>query len=235
MKALLAEDDDALAAQVARALRDAGFAVDRAPDGEEAAYLGETGAYDVAVLDLGLPGRDGLAVLRGWRAAGVATPVLVLTAREAWSDKVAGFRAGADDYVTKPFRVEEVVLRARALVRRAAGHAAPVVSCGPLAYDSGAGSFALDGLPLRLTAMEGRVLAYLVLHRAKAAVSRTELSEHVYDGDGDRDFGALEVIVSRLRRKVAPCAVLTLRGQGWRLVPPEEAGGAAAGPAATAK
>ncbi|WP_439597338.1 response regulator transcription factor [Falsiroseomonas sp.] len=219
MRLLLAEDDATLAAQILAALREAGFAVDHAMDGEEAAFLGAENPYAAVVLDLGLPKRDGLAVLAGWRAAGRAMPVLVLTARDAWGDKVAGFRAGADDYLTKPFRMEEVVLRLRALIRRAAGHAAPVLACGPLAHDPQAGSFTLDGLPLKLTAYEGRILSYL-LHQAGRTVSRTELSEQIYDGDADRDFNAMEVLVSRLRRKVAPCRIETLRGQGWMLAAP---------------
>jgi len=218
VKILLAEDDATLATQVSRTLREAGFAVDVAVDGEEAAHLGGTGFYDAAVLDLGLPVVDGLTVLRGWRGTGRSLPVLILTARDGWSDKVAGFRAGADDYLTKPFRLEEVVLRLRALVRRAAGHAAPVLRCGPLELDTQVGAFAHHGLPLRLTAFEARILGYL-LHHPGRVVSRTELSEHVYEEDAERDFNALEVLVSRLRRKIAPAAIATERGQGWRLLP----------------
>jgi two-component system, OmpR family, response regulator len=218
MKILLAEDDAVLTAQVSRALREAGFALDLAPDGEEALHLGSTGAYDAAVLDLGLPKMDGLTVLRRWREARRSFPVLILTARDGWSDKVAGFRAGADDYLTKPFRPEEVVLRLRALMRRAAGHAAPVLECGPLCLDTATGEVLHHGLPLRLTAFEARILGYL-LHHAGRPISRTELSEHVYDSEADRDFNTLEVLVSRLRRKIAPASIETLRGQGWRLSP----------------
>jgi len=219
VKVLLAEDDAALAAQLVRALREAGFAVEHAADGVDALHLGGGGGHDAAVLDLGLPGLDGLSVLRRWRDEGSRLPVLVLTARDAWSDKVAGFRAGADDYLPKPFRTEEVVLRLRALVRRAAGHAAPVLRCGPLALDTHTGAATRDGLPLRLTALEARILGYL-LHHPGRAVSRTELSAHVYDDDGgDRDFNTLEVLVSRLRRKIEPAAIETLRGRGWRLSP----------------
>ncbi len=219
MRVLLAEDDATLAAQLSRALASAGFVVDHAPDGEEALHLGLNERYAACVLDLGLPRRDGIAVLREWRAAGVALPVLILTAREAFADKVAGFRAGADDYMTKPFRAEEVALRLHALARRAAGHANPVLSCGPLAHDTLAGSFTLDGLPLRLTAFEARILAFLMLHQGRT-VSRTELSDHLYGSDADRDFNTMEVLVSRLRRKIAPCVIETLRGEGWRLAPP---------------
>ncbi|MGX9963104.1 response regulator transcription factor [Roseomonas sp. F4] len=219
MRLLLAEDDATLATQILAALRESGFAVDHASDGETATFLGGENPYAAVVLDLGLPKRDGIAVLSGWRAAGLAMPVLVLTARDAWGDKVAGFRAGADDYLTKPFRMEEVVLRLRALIRRAAGHASPILACGPLEHDAQTGGFTLEGMPLRLTAYEARILSYL-LHRMGRVVSRTELSEQLYDGDSDRDFNAMEVLVSRLRRKVAPCRIETLRGQGWVLAAP---------------
>lgn len=216
MRALVVEDDTAIASLVTAALGEAGFVVDRAAAGEDAIHLGETEPYDVAVLDLGLPGSDGLAVLRAWRAAGRGFPVLILTARETWSDKLAGFRAGADDYVTKPFRVEEVVVRAQALVRRAAGHASVRIVAGRLALDTQLGTVTRDGMPLRLTAMEYRILAYL-MHRTGRVVSRTELSEHVYDGETDRDFNSLEVIIGRLRRKIGAEAIETLRGRGYRL------------------
>lgn len=220
MTVLLVEDDAGLAAQLRRALEAAGFTVDLAADGEEAAFRGEEGRYAACVLDLGLPRRDGLAVLTAWRAAGVATPVLILTARDTFADKVAGFRAGADDYVQKPFRMEEIILRLRALTRRAAGHASAELVCGPLVYDSVAGSFTLEGLPLKLTAFEARILGYL-MHQNGRIVSRTDLSEALYGEDADRDFNAMEVLVSRLRRKIAPCRIETLRGEGWRLSPPE--------------
>lgn len=216
MRALVVEDDAAIAALVTAALGEAGFVADRAGSGEDAIHLGETEPYDVAVLDLGLPDSDGLAVLRSWRVAGRGFPVLILTARETWSDKLAGFRAGADDYVTKPFRVEEVVIRVQALVRRAAGHANVCIVAGRLALDTQLGTVTRDGMPLRLTAMEYRILAYL-MHRAGGLVSRTELSEHVYDGDTDRDFNSIEVIIGRLRRKIGAEAIETLRGQGYRL------------------
>ncbi|WP_114377112.1 response regulator transcription factor [Elioraea thermophila] len=216
MRALVVEDDPTIAQGVARALVEAGFVVDRTGDGEEAEHLGSTEPYDVAVLDLGLPARDGLAVLESWRKARATFPVLILTARDRWADKLAGFRAGADDYVIKPFRLEEVVLRVQALVRRAAGHAQAVIAAGALAYDTQLGTFTLEGMPLKLTAMEHRVLAYLI-HRAGRVVSRSELAEHVYDGDADRDFNALEVIIGRLRRKIGADAIETERGRGYRL------------------
>ena len=219
MRVLLVEDDETLATQLAAALGAAGFVVDRAADGEEALHLGLHERYAACVLDLGLPLRDGIAVLQDWRAAGITLPVLILTAREAFADKVAGFRAGADDYMTKPFRAEEVALRLHALARRAAGHATPVLACGPLAHDTLAGNFTLDGLPLRLTTFEARILAFLILHQGRT-ISRTELSEHLYGSDTDREFNTMEVLVSRLRRKIAPCTIETVRGEGWRLAAP---------------
>lgn len=216
MKALLVEDDAALARQLEAALAQAGFAVDHAANGEDALHLGGTGSYDLVVLDLGLPKQDGLTVLGRWREDGRTMPVLVLTARDGWSDKVAGFRAGADDYVVKSTRLEEVVMRAHALVRRAAGHAASVIRCGPLAYDTQLAICTRDGLPLKLTAYEQRILVYL-LHHAERPVSRTELSEHIYASDADADFNTLEVLVSRLRKKIGHRHIETLRGRGWRL------------------
>ncbi|MDB5704183.1 MAG: DNA-binding response regulator [Sphingomonas bacterium] len=216
MRILLIEDDAALADGIARALRAENCAVDIAGNGEDGAHLGDTGRYDAAVLDLGLPVKPGIAVLREWRAAGHTLPVLILTARDGWSDKVEGFRAGADDYLTKPFRVEELVMRLRALVRRAAGHAATRMTCGALAYDSQTGQFELDGLPLRLTALEWRVLSALMLRR-DVVVDRLELMERVYEGDADPDSNSLEVIIGRLRRKIGRDLIETVRGRGYRL------------------
>ncbi len=217
MRILLVEDDRALAAGVAQALRDERFVVDIAGNGEDGLHLGETESFDAAVLDLGLPKMDGVAVLKGWRAAGRQLPVLILTARDGWSQKVEGFKAGADDYLTKPFRVEELVMRLRALVRRAAGHAASVVTCGPLSYDVPLGAFALDGLPLRLTALEWRVLSSLMLRR-DIVVARSDLLDRVYDGDAEVDSNSLEVIIARLRRKIGRDRIETVRGRGYRLV-----------------
>ncbi|PZO72176.1 MAG: DNA-binding response regulator [Sphingomonas taxi] len=216
MRVLLVEDDAAIADGLARALRAEHFAVDVASNGEDGGHLGATELYDAAVLDLGLPKRDGLSVLRDWRAAGRDLPVLILTARDGWSEKVEGFKAGADDYVVKPFRVEEVVMRLRALVRRAAGHAASRVTCGPLAFDAQLGTFELDGLPLKLTAFEWRVLSALMLRR-EVVIERADLIERVYEGDADVDSNSIEVIIGRLRRKIGAQMIETVRGRGYRL------------------
>jgi two-component system OmpR family response regulator len=216
VRVLLVEDDAALADGIARALRAEHFAVDVATDGEDGGHLGSTETYDAIVLDLGLPKRDGLSVLAEWRREGRTAPVLILTARDAWSEKVQGFKAGADDYLTKPFRVEELVMRLRALVRRAAGHAASVITCGALAFDAQTGQFELDGLPLKLTAFEWRVLSALILRR-EVVVERLDLLERVYEGDADVDSNSLEVIIGRLRRKIGADRIETVRGRGYRL------------------
>ena len=216
VRLLLAEDDEALAGGIARALRTEHFAVDIAGNGVDAGHLGSTETYDAAILDLGLPQKDGLSVLRDWRAEGRMLPVLILTARDGWSEKVAGFRAGADDYLTKPFRVEELVMRLRALVRRAAGHSAAVVTCGNLSFDAQTGQFEQDGLPIKLTGLEWRVLSQLML-RKDVVIDRLELIERVYEGDADPDSNSLEVIVGRLRRKIGRERIETVRGRGYRL------------------
>jgi two-component system OmpR family response regulator len=216
MRVLLVEDDETLAAGIARALRAENFAVDIAGNGEDGGHLGSTERYDAAVLDLGLPLRDGLSVLRDWRAGGRDLPVLILTARDGWSEKVAGFKAGADDYLVKPFRVEEVIMRLRALVRRAAGHAGALVACGPLVFDAQLGTFELDGLPVKLTALEWRVLSTLMLRR-EVVVERADLIERVYEGDADVDSNSVEVIIGRLRRKIGATLIETVRGRGYRL------------------
>jgi DNA-binding response OmpR family regulator len=217
MRILLVEDDAALAEATAKALRAEHFAVDIAENGEDGAHLGDTETYDAAVLDLGLPRKSGITVLEEWRAAGRALPVLILTARDGWSEKVAGFRAGADDYLTKPFRIEELVMRLRALVRRSAGHAAARIVCGPIAYDAQTGQVERDGLPLRLTALEWRVLSTLMLRKG-VVVERLDLMEHIYEGDADPDSNSLEVIVGRLRKKIGADLIETVRGRGYRIV-----------------
>ena len=216
MKVLLVEDDAALGAEIAKALRAENFALDHARDGEDGQHRGETEDYDAVVLDLGLPKRDGVSVLQAWRAAGRTLPVLILTARDGWSDKVAGFKAGADDYLVKPFRTEELVIRLRALVRRAQASGASRLVCGPLSFDPGLGAFERDGLPLKLTGLEWRVLSCLIL-RKDAVVPRSQLIERVYDGDADVDSNSVEVIITRLRRKIAPAQIEAVRGHGWRL------------------
>jgi len=224
MRVLIAEDDPDLARQLTKALSEAGYTVDHAPDGEEAHFLGGTEPYDAIVLDLGLPVVDGVTVLRRWREESKDTPVLILTARDQWSEKVAGFDAGADDYVTKPFHMEEVIARLRALIRRAAGQASPEMVCGPLRVDTRSGRAAVDGNPVKLTANEFKVLAYLMHHQGKV-VSRTELTEHIYQQDFDRDSNTIEVFVGRLRKKLELDLIQTVRGLGYRLEPPAEADG----------
>ena len=217
MRILLVEDDPDLTRQLKSALADAGYAVDHAADGEEAQFLGETEPYDAVVLDLGLPKVDGVSVLERWRRQAMGTPVLILTARGAWSEKVAGFDAGADDYLTKPFHTEELLARLRALVRRAAGHSQrPTLTCGDLRLDPRAARASVDGEPLRLTSLEYRLLHYLMMHQGRV-ISRTELVEHLYDQDFDRDSNTIEVFIGRLRKKIGADRIETMRGLGYRL------------------
>ncbi len=220
MRILVVEDDKELNRQLSEALVDAGYVVDKAFDGEEAHFLGDTEPYDAVVLDIGLPQMDGISVLEKWRRAGRKMPVLILTARDRWSDKVAGIDAGADDYVTKPFHIEEVLARVRALIRRAAGHASSELVLGPVRLDTAASKVDIDGKPLKLTSHEFRLLAYL-MHHAGKVVSRTELVEHLYDQDFDRDSNTIEVFVGRLRKKMGVDMVETVRGMGYRLREPE--------------
>lgn len=216
MRVLLVEDDADLSRRIAASLRAENFVVDTALNGEDGEHAGLTELIDIAVLDLGLPKVDGISVLKSWRAEGKTFPVLILTARDGWPDKVAGFKAGADDFLTKPFKVEELILRLRALVRRATGHASAVMSCGPLTFDAQLGTFEHEGLPLKLTALEWRVLSCLML-RKEAVVERRELIERVYDGDAEVDSNSIEVIVARLRRKIGAEHIETIRGRGYML------------------
>jgi two-component system OmpR family response regulator len=219
MRILLVEDEPTLRAQLRAGLQEAGYAVDEADNGRDAHFLGEAEAFDAVVLDLGLPVLDGLTVLKRWRDGGRTMPVLILTARDNWHEKVAGIDAGADDYLTKPFHMEELLARVRALIRRAGGLASAVLQCGVLALDTRSGRVTLAGHPVSLTSHEYKVLDYL-MHRPGAVVSRTELTEHIYAQDFERDSNTIEVFVGRLRRKLPPELIETVRGLGYRLVPP---------------
>lgn len=221
MRLLVVEDDRDLNRQLVKALSQAGYAVDHAYDGEEAEFLGETEPYDAVILDLGLPKKDGVSVLQAWREAGRTMPVLILTARDSWSEKVKGFDAGADDYVTKPFHLEEILARLRALVRRATGHATSDLTCGPVRVDTRAGRVFVHDEPIRLTSHEFRLISYL-MHHAGRIVSRTELVEHLYDQDFDRDSNTIEVFVGRLRKKLGVDVIKTIRGLGYVIEPPQE-------------
>jgi two-component system, OmpR family, response regulator len=220
MRLLVVEDDKDLNRQLCEALGEAGYVVDTAHDGEEGHFLGDTEPYDAVVLDLGLPVLDGLSVLERWRRDGRLMPVLILTARDRWSDKVAGIGAGADDYVAKPFHMEEVVARLRALLRRAAGHASNEIAVGPFRLDIRAGKVTKDGSTIKLTSHEFRLISYLMHHKGRV-VSRTELIEHLYDQDFDRDSNTIEVFVGRLRKKLDSDLIETVRGLGYRIGEPD--------------
>ncbi len=215
MRILLVEDDKDLNRQLADSLESAGYVVDKAFDGEEGHFLGDTEPYDAVVLDIGLPEMDGITVLENWRQANRNMPVLMLTARDRWSDKVAGIDAGADDYVAKPFHTEEVLARLRALIRRAAGHASAEIEAGPVTLDTKQSRVTMNGKPVKLTSHEYRLLSYLLHHRGEV-VSRTELIEHLYDQDFDKDSNTIEVFVGRLRKKLYPDLIETVRGLGYR-------------------
>ena len=221
MRILLVEDDPILGRQVADRLVAEGYAVDTAADGDDAAYQGESEPFDAIVLDLGLPRRDGLSVLRSWRDNGIDVPVLILTARDHWHDKVLGIDAGADDYLAKPFHMEELLARLRALIRRAKGRASTELRAGSVVLDTRTGAVSASGQPVDLTAYEFRVLSYL-MHHAGEIVSRTELTEHVYAQDFDRDSNTIEVFIGRLRRKLGGDLIKTVRGLGYRLEPPPD-------------
>ncbi len=222
MRLLIVEDEPNLQRQLRTALEGAGYAVDTASDGEDGHYLGSTENYDAVILDLGLPEVDGLTVLDRWRKEGKTTPVLVLTARDSWSDKVAGLDAGADDYLAKPFQTEELIARLRALIRRAAGKASSELIAGGVRLDTRSGRVTLDGEPVRLTAQEFKLLSYLMHHKGKV-VSRTELIEHIYDQDFDRDSNTIEVFITRIRKKLGAELINTIRGLGYSLDDPRTA------------
>ncbi len=219
MRILIVEDEPILQGQLVAALQAAGYVVDAASNGVDAQHLGDSGSYDAVVLDLGLPQIDGLTVLRQWRAAARAMPVLILTARDSWHEKVAGIDAGADDYLTKPFHMEELLARLRALIRRAGGHASAELLCGPVSLDTRNGRVTVQGQALVLTSHEYRVLAYLMHHRDEV-VSRSDLVEHIYAQDFDRDSNTVEVFIARLRKKLPPGLIETVRGLGYRLAAP---------------
>lgn len=222
MRILVVEDDADLSRQLKEALKDVGYAVDVANDGEEGHHLGDTEPYDAVILDLGLPIIDGVSVLQKWRADGKKFPVLILTARDQWSEKVAGFDAGADDYLTKPFHTEELMARLRALLRRAAGHTTDTIDIGELSVDNRSARAFVNGMSIKLTSHEFRLLSYMATHRGRV-ISRTELVEHIYDQDFDRDSNTIEVFVGRLRRKIGTDRIETVRGLGYRLTDPDEA------------
>jgi len=216
LRILVVEDDKDLNRQLTNALSQAGYAVDHAADGEDGWFLGDTEPYDAVVLDLGLPKKDGLSVLKEWRKADRTMPVLILTARDRWSDKVEGIDAGADDYVAKPFHMEEILARLRALLRRSAGRATDELTCGPVKLDTRSSSVTVNDVPVKLTSHEYRLLAYMMLHAGRV-ISRSEIIEHLYDQDFDRDSNTIEVFVGRLRKKLGTDIIETLRGLGYRV------------------
>lgn len=220
MRILVVEDDETLQMQLHRALEAQGYAVDACGDGEEGWFQGDTEPYDAVVLDLGLPTMDGISVLKRWRSVGRSMPVLVLTARSTWQEKVDGMDAGADDYLAKPFRIEELLARLRALIRRSNGQANPELRCGPVRLDTRTGQVSVEGVPVSLTGHEYRVLSYLMHHPGKV-VSRTELTEHLYAQDFDRDSNTIEVFIGRLRKKLGGDIIKTQRGMGYRIDPEE--------------
>ncbi|MCI0429978.1 MAG: response regulator transcription factor [Rhodospirillales bacterium] len=214
MRILLVEDEPQIAADIVATLEAAGYVVDCVVDGEEAWFRGDTEDYDLIVLDLGLPKMDGLSVLKRWRAAGRAMPVLVLTARGAWAERVEGIDAGADDYLPKPFRMEELLARVRALIRRSAGHGGPIIDAGPLSLDVRQMRVTVNGVPVMLSPLEYRLVAYLMHHKGRV-VPAPELLEHLYGDDDTRDANALEAVLARLRKKLGPAAIETRRGFGY--------------------
>lgn len=215
----MVEDESLLSRQLAKALTAAGYAVDCAGDGGQADFLVHTERYEALILDLGLPVIDGLSLLRNWRSAGILTPVLILTARGSWYEKVQGMDGGADDYVAKPFRIEEVLARIRALIRRASGLAHSELRCGALTLDSSTARVSVNGAEIKLTSHEFRVLSYLMHHPGKV-IHRLELVEHIYAQDSDRDSNTVEVFIGRLRRKLGAPFIETVRGLGYRMRDP---------------
>jgi two-component system OmpR family response regulator len=216
VRVLVVEDEALIAKQLVDVLTDAGYAVDAAADGGRADFLASTEPYDAILLDLGLPNVDGLTLLRRWREAGMGAPVLIITARGSWHEKVQGIDSGADDYLAKPFRMEELLARLRALIRRSSGQVTPDLRCGAVVLDPRRSRVTLDGLPVKLTSHEFRVLSYLMHHRGRV-VSQGELTEHIYAQDFDRESNTVEVFVARLRRKLGASFIETVRGLGYRI------------------
>ncbi len=219
MRVLVVEDDKNLREQLSGALTDAGYTVDTADNGEDGQFLGETEPYDLAILDLGLPKVDGLSVLKAWRKEGRTMPVLILSARDRWSEKVEGLDLGANDYVTKPFHMGELLARVRANVRRQTDHQSAVIEVGDLALNSATGQVTVNGAPVKLTAYQYKVLDYL-MHHAGRIVSRTELTEKIYSQDHERDSNTIEVFIGILRRKIGAERIVTEKGLGYRLIDP---------------
>ncbi|NRA85858.1 MAG: response regulator transcription factor [Rhizobiales bacterium] len=217
MRFLIVEDDKDLNRQIKQALEDSRYVVDAAFDGEEGHFLGSTESYDAIVLDLGLPLIDGISVLESWRRENIKIPVLILTARDRWNDKVTGFDAGADDYLSKPFHMGELLARLRALIRRAAGHASSEISCGPILLDTKTSRIYVNDVQIKMTSLEFRLLSYM-LHQQGRVISRTELVEHLYDQDFDRDSNTIEVFVGRIRKKLGVNILQTIRGLGYQLI-----------------
>lgn len=224
MKVLVVEDDVQVARQLETVLKNSGYVVEMAHNGEDALYKGENEPFDAVILDLGLPKLDGLTVLQQWRTNQINMPVIILTARDTWREKVNGLRAGADDYIAKPFEAEEVLARVEALIRRASGHANPVLSCGPVQLDTTSNRVTCNNEPVELTALELGMLSYLMHHQGDV-ISKTTLTEHIYDQDFDRDSNVIEVLVNRLRKKLGSELIKTHRGLGYQLIDPESKSG----------
>ena len=215
MRILVVEDEPTLSKQIVHSLKNVGYAVDAALEGEEGYFLGDTEPYDVIVLDLGLPKIDGFTILERWRKSGNKTPVLILTARDRWQDKIKGFDIGADDFVTKPFSMEEVIARVRALIRRSRGLAKSIIEFGPISLDASRSKVMVNGRKVFLTSREYKIFSYLIYNQGKV-VSRTELTEHTYDKNFDRDSNVIDSFIKKIRDKIGIDCITTVRGMGYR-------------------